>query len=43
MKEKLKREYFRRIRKILKSKLNAGNTIQAINIRALSIITTVQE
>ena len=31
-------EYFRRIRKILKSKLNAGNIFQAINSRAVSII-----
>ena len=34
----LSKEYFRRIRKILKSSLNAGNTIQAINSRAVSII-----
>ena len=38
MKEKLKQEYYRRIRKILKSKLNGGNTISAINSRAVSII-----
>ena len=38
MKEMLSKEYFRRIRKILKSSLNAGNTIQAINSRAVSII-----
>ena len=34
----LSTEYFRRIRKILKSSLNAGNTIHAINSRAVSII-----
>ena len=38
MKEILSKEYFRRVRKILKSSLNAGNTIQAINSRAVSII-----
>ena len=38
MKEKLKREYIRRVRSILKSKLNGGNIIQAINARAVSII-----
>ena len=38
MKEKLKKEYVRRVRKILKSHLNGGNVIQAINARAVSII-----
>ena len=38
MKEKLKREYIRRVRSILKSKLNGGKIIQAINARAVSII-----
>ena len=38
MKEMLSKEYFRLIRKILKSSLNAGNTIQVINSRAVSII-----
>ena len=38
MKEKLKKEYIRRVRSILKSKLNGGNIIQAINARAVSII-----
>ena len=32
------KEYCRRIRKVLKASLNAGNTIQAINARAVSII-----
>jgi hypothetical protein len=38
MKEILRNEYFRRMKKILKSKLNAGNIIKAINSRAVSII-----
>ena len=40
MKKEIKEEYmyFRRIRRILKSKLNGGNTITAINSRAVSII-----
>ena len=38
MKEKMRTEYFRRVRKILKSKLNSNNMIQAINSRALSLI-----
>ena len=38
MKEKIKTEYFRRIRNFLKSKLNAGSIFQAINSRAVSII-----
>ena len=38
MKEQVRKEYFRRVKKILKSKLNGGNTIKAINSRAVSII-----
>ena len=38
MKEKIQKEYFRRVRKILKSKLNGGNTIKAINSRAVSVV-----
>ena len=38
MKEILSKEYFRRIRKLFKSSLNAGNTIQGINSKAVSII-----
>ena len=38
MKELVRKEYFRRVKKILKSKLNGGNTIKAINSRAVSII-----
>ena len=37
IKNVLRREYFRRMRKILKSKLNAGNTKQATNSRPVSI------
>ena len=35
---KVRQEYFRRVKKILRSKLNAGNIIQAINSRAVSLI-----
>ena len=35
----LSKEYFRRTRKVLKSSLNAWNTIQVINSRAVSIIS----
>ena len=38
MKEKVRKEYFRRIKKILKSKLNAGNIVTAINSRAVAVI-----
>ena len=38
MKDILRQEYFRRVKKILRSKLNAGNIIQAINSRAVSLI-----
>ena len=38
MKGILRKEYFRRMRKILKSRLNARNSIHAINSRAVSII-----
>ena len=38
MKELVRKEYFSRVKKILKSKLNGGNTIKAINSRAVSII-----
>ena len=36
MKEIVQKEYYHRVRKILKSKLNGGNTIAAINSRAVS-------
>ena len=38
MKEILRNEYFRRIKRIHKSKLNVVNTLRAINSRAVSII-----
>ena len=38
MKEIVRKEYFRRLRMILRSSLNSGNTVQAINARAVSII-----
>ena len=38
MKGLLRNEYFRRVRKMLKSSLNSGNVILAINSRAVSVI-----
>ena len=38
MKEKIRKEYLRRIKKILKSKLNSGNVVAAINSRAVAVI-----
>ena len=38
MKDILRQEYFRRVKKILISKLNEGKIIQAINSRAVSLI-----
>ena len=38
MKEKIEKEYVRRVRKILKSKLNGMNSISAINSRADSVV-----
>ena len=38
MKDMIIEEYYPRIRKILKTSLNGGNAIQAINARAVSII-----
>ena len=38
MKDMITKEYYQRIIKILKASLNAGNTIQAINARAISVI-----
>ena len=38
MKQSISKEYLRRIRKILKSKLNGGNVVSAINSRAVSLI-----
>ena len=38
MKGQIKKEYIRRVRNILKSKLIGGNIISAINLRAVSIV-----
>ena len=38
MKEKVNKEYFRRTKKVLKSKLNGGNCITAINTWAVSLL-----
>ena len=38
MKGIVSKEYFRRIKTILRSKLNAGNTIKAINSRAVAVV-----
>ena len=38
MKGRIKREYMREVRNLLKSKLNGGNTISTINSRAVSIV-----
>ena len=38
MKDKVKKEYFRRTKKVLKSKLNGGNSITAINTWAVSLL-----
>ena len=37
MKERVKAEYLRHIRKVLESKLNGGNIFKAINTWALSL------
>ena len=39
MKEKIRKEYYRRVRLILKSELNAVNRIAAINSLAIPVIT----
>ena len=38
MKEKIKKEYIKRLKAILKSKLNSGNTVKAINSWAAPVI-----
>ena len=38
MKEKIKKEYKRRVRKVLETKLNGNNLIKAINIWAVAVI-----
>ena len=39
MKEKIRKEYCRRVKLVLKSELNAGNKITAINTLAVPILT----
>ena len=39
MKEKIRKEYYRRIRMVLKSELNATNKIEAINTVAIPVVT----
>lgn len=41
MKEKIKKEYLRRVIKVAQSKLNGGNLIQAINTWAVSSLGTL--
>ena len=38
MNEKIKKEYIKRLKAILKSKLNSGNTVKAINTCAVPVI-----
>ena len=38
MKEIITKQYIRRVRKILRSKLKGGNTINVINLRAVAVI-----
>ena len=38
MKEKIMKEYRRRVKKVLGSKLNGGNTMKAINAWAVSVV-----
>ena len=38
MKYKIQKEYYRRVRKLTSSKLNGGNTIRAVNSRAVSLV-----
>ena len=43
MKDQIKKEYIRRVRNILTSKLNGGNIVSAINSRAVSIVRYGEE
>ena len=38
MKEKVQKEYYKRVRAVLKSKLNGGNVINTINIWAVATV-----
>ena len=39
MKEKVQKEYYKRVGSVLKSKLNGGNVINAINIWAVAMVS----
>ena len=39
MKEKIKKEYYRRVRLVLKTELNAANRIQAVTTLAVPVVT----
>ena len=38
MKDKVKKEYYRRVRKVSETKLNSGNVFKAINTWAVSVV-----
>ena len=38
MKDKVKKEYYRIVRKVLETKLNSGNVFKAINTWAVSVM-----
>ena len=38
MKDKIKKEYYRRVRQLTSSKLNDGNTVRVITSRAVSLV-----
>ena len=38
MKNKIQKEYYRRVRQLTSSKLNGGNTMRSINSRAVSLV-----
>ena len=39
MKEKIRKQYTRRVRQVLKSKLNGVNTFSAINSRVVAVVS----
>ena len=38
IKDKIKKEYYRRVTQLTSSKINGGNKIRTINVRALSLV-----
>ena len=38
MKEKVQKEYYKQVRAVLKSKLNGGNVINAVNVWAVATV-----